>query len=61
MSYIYSHIEKCPLCGGELNYREAFGHWEHRTYEEEGNWVEDYYEYECRECGKIVKTETKVL
>lgn len=47
----------CPVCGGELRYKDMEGHeLKDGDYWTPNSWVVDKYVYECRECGEIIKT-----
>lgn len=59
----FERVEKCPFCGAELaslELVEEIGHWEHRTYFDEGDFVTDYYIYECSACGDRFATENPI-
>jgi uncharacterized C2H2 Zn-finger protein len=52
---------KCPDCGGELKYKDYTYHVVHRADYLIPESIEiDYYIYECRECGKIIKSKKEL-
>lgn len=51
----------CPECGGELRFVETDGHeLKDGDYWTPNSYVIDYYIYECRECGKTIKSEKEL-
>lgn len=52
---------KCPACGGDLEYYDTIGHELHDgSYEVPNSYIFDYYVYRCRECGEFVKTKKEL-
>ena len=47
----------CPECGGDIIYRGYEYHVVHPAYYLDPESIEiDYFKYECRECGKELKS-----
>lgn len=52
---------KCPDCGGELKELDPIGHeLKDGDYFTPNSYIIDYYVYECRECGKTIKSEKEL-
>ena len=51
----------CPHCGGELRFIETEGHeLNDGDYYTPNSYVIDNYVYQCRECGKTIKSEKEL-